>query len=121
MDQDYLKDLFASVGPISIRNMFGGQGIYCAHGIFALQAFDRLYVKGDAETKPFYEAEGMVQWVYENPNNGRLSSMPYWQVPDEALDSADEMARWAQLAVETAARAAHTPKKRRSRSNAQSS
>ena len=112
MDEDYLRDLFASVGSITIRRMFGGQGIYCRHGIFALQAFDLLYLKGDSQTKPAYEAEGMAQWVYENPNNGRRSAMPYWQVPDEALDSADAMAQWAQLAVETAARAAAKSKKK---------
>ena len=105
MDDDYIEDLFASVGSVTIKRMFGGRGIYCAHGIFALEAFDQLHVKGDAQTAPIYEAEGMRRWVYDNPKTGRQSAMPYWQVPDEALDSADAMAPWARLAVETAIRA----------------
>ena len=105
MDEDYLRDLFAEIGPISVKRMFGGQGIYCADGIFAIVAFDKLYVKGDDQSSPAYQAEDMARWVYENPNTGRKSSMPYWQVPDEALESGEAMAPWARLAVETAARA----------------
>ncbi|QBK30843.1 TfoX/Sxy family protein [Roseitalea porphyridii] len=105
MDEDYLRDLFASVGPITIRRMFGGQGIYCADGIFAVVAFDRLYVKGDARSSPAYEAAGMQRWGYENPKTGKVSMMPYWQVPDEALEDAEAMAPWADLAVQTARRA----------------
>lgn len=105
MDEDYLRDLFAPFGPITIKRMFGGQGVYCAHGIFALVAFDKLYVKGDDQSSPAYEAEGMQRWVYENPKTGRQSAMPYWQVPDEALESADAMEPWGRLAVETARRA----------------
>lgn len=105
MDEDYLRDLFAEIGPISVKRMFGGQGIYCADGIFALVAFDKLYVKGDDQSAPIYQAKKMARWVYESPKTGRQSSMPYWQVPDEALESGDAMAPWARLAVETAARA----------------
>lgn len=105
MDEDYLRDLFALVGPITIRRMFGGQGIYCADGIFAVVAFDRLYVKGDAQSSPVYEAAGMQRWGYENPKTGKVSMMPYWQVPDDALEDAEAMAPWADLAVQTARRA----------------
>lgn len=105
MDEEYLKDLFADVGPIAVRRMFGGQGIYCRHGIFALVAFDKLYVKGDAASSPIYESAGMARWGYENPTTGKVSMMPYWQVPDDALDDADAMRPWADLAVETARRA----------------
>ncbi|MCR9122722.1 MAG: TfoX/Sxy family protein [Phyllobacteriaceae bacterium] len=105
MDEDYLKDLFAPFGPITIKRMFGGQGVYCAHGIFALVAFDRLYLKGDDQSSPAYEAEGMERWVYEGHKNRRPTAMPYWQAPDEALESADAMEPWARLAVETAHRA----------------
>ena len=86
--------------------MFGGQGIYCAHGICAIVALGRLYVKGDAQSSPLYEAKGMVRWVYKSPKTGRSSERPYWQVPVEALENADAMAPWAKLAAETARRAA---------------
>jgi len=105
MDDDLLRDLFASVGPITIRRMFGGQGVYCAHGIFAVVVSERLFLKGDAQSSPAYEAAGMERWGYENPKTGKISMMPYWQVPDEALDNADAMAPWADLAVQTARRA----------------
>lgn len=106
MDDDFIHDLFASVGPIRIRRMFGGRGIYCEAGIFALEAFDRLFVKGDDQSAPIYEKAGMARWLYENPKTGKRSAMPYWQVPDDALDDADAMAPWAYLGVQTAIRAA---------------
>lgn len=105
MDEDHLRDLFAAVGPITVRRMFGGQGIYCDDGIFAVVVFDTLYIKGDARSAPAYEAAGMQRWGYENPKTGKVSLMPYWQVPDDALDDADAMAPWARLAAETAGRA----------------
>lgn len=105
MDEDYLRDLFASVGPITVRRMFGGQGIFSEDGIFAVVAFDRLYLKGDAQSSPAYETAGMQRWGYESPKTGRISMMPYWQAPDEALEDADAMAPWAMLAVQTARRA----------------
>lgn len=105
MDEDYLRDLFEPVGPITVKRMFGGQGIYGPNGIFAIVAFDKLYVKGDDQSSPAYEAEGMARWVYENPKTGRESAMPYWQVPDDALEDAEAMAPWAKLATETATRA----------------
>ena len=105
MDEDFLRDILASVGPISVKRMFGGQGIYGDHGIFAVVVDGQLYLKGDEATLPDYEQAGMVRWTYQNPKNGRQSSMPYWRVPEEALDSAEAMAPLARLAIETAVRA----------------
>ena len=105
MDEDYLKDLFEPIGPITIKRMFGGQGIYGPHGIFAIVAFDKLFVKGDEQSAPTYEAAGMERWGYESPKTGKISMMPYWQVPDDALEDAEAMTPWARLAAETAIRA----------------
>lgn len=115
MDDGFLQDLFSSVGPISIRKMFGGQGIYADGRIIAvvLSSGD-LYVKGDADSAPTYEARGMPKWTYTNTKSGSTSSMPYWRVSETALDDADEMADLARLATETALRApAKKPKKKR--------
>ncbi|WP_306117824.1 MULTISPECIES: TfoX/Sxy family protein [unclassified Roseitalea] len=105
MDDAFLIELFAPVCPVTVRRMFGGQGIYCPAGICAVVVDGALHVKGDDVSAPRYEAAGMTRWTYTTPRTGRHSSMPYWQVPDEALDSPEAMAPWARLAMETAERA----------------
>ncbi|PND68101.1 TfoX/Sxy family protein, partial [Escherichia coli] len=36
MDAEDLRDIFRSLGPIHIRRMFGGQGVYQGEVMFAL-------------------------------------------------------------------------------------
>ncbi len=104
MDDAFLRDLFASVGPISIKRMFGGQGIYVDGIIIAALQADRLMVKGDDLCSVQYEAVGMERWAYKKPKTDKASYMPYWQVPESALDDPDEMAVWAQMALDAAIR-----------------
>ena len=48
---------------------------------------------------------GCKQWTYTGSRHGKLVSMPYWTVPDGALDDADDMKPWAEKAYEAAKRA----------------
>ncbi|MEL6919439.1 MAG: TfoX/Sxy family protein [Pseudomonadota bacterium] len=59
MDEDYLQELFESVGPIQIRKMFGGQGIYVDGTIIAVIVKGALMIKGDAQLAEVYEASGL--------------------------------------------------------------
>ena len=106
MDNERIAELFAGLGPVSIRRMFGGKGIYCDGVIFAIFLFDELMLKADAETAPDFEAAGCRQWVYANRKTGKPVPMPYWSVPDEALDDPDEMTPWARKALEAVRRTA---------------
>ncbi|MBX3582541.1 MAG: TfoX/Sxy family protein [Rhizobiaceae bacterium] len=106
MDNERIAELFAGLGPVSIRRMFGGKGIYCDGVIFAIFLFDELMLKADAETAPAFEAAGCRQWVYANRKTGKPVPMPYWSVPDEALDDPDAMTPWARKALEAGRRAA---------------
>lgn len=104
MDEEFLRDLFSPVGAISIKRMFGGQGIYIDGMIIAAVQAGRLMVKGDAHCTAQYEAAGMERWAYENRKTGKATFMPYWQVPESALDDPEEMANWAQTALGAAIR-----------------
>jgi len=58
MDRDFLIDLFADFGPVTIRKMFSGYGI-SADGInLALALRAGLYFRADDQTIPQFEAEG---------------------------------------------------------------
>jgi DNA transformation protein and related proteins len=105
MEDDAIHDLFAGLGPVAIRRMFGGRGIYHGGVIIAVELRGELLLKADAQTAPQFEAEGCTRWTYAGSRHGKQVAMPYWTVPDSAVDDPDEMARWAKLAYEAGLRA----------------
>lgn len=105
MDNERIRELFAGLGAVGIRRMFGGKGIYLDGIIFAIEIGGELMLKADAETAPDFSAAGCRQWLYTHRKSGKVVAMPYWSVPDEALDDPDEMTPWARKAVEAGMRA----------------
>ena len=57
------------------------------------------------DSAPDFEAAGCRQWTYVGKRHGKHVAMPYWSVPDAALDDPDEMKIWAGKAFEAALRA----------------
>ena len=104
MDHDDIQDLFQSVGPVTIKRMFGGKGIYVDGMIIAIELRDELMLKGDKQAGALYEATGSQQWTYTHKKTNSLVSMPYWPIPPEAFDDPDEAAKWVRVAVEAAMR-----------------
>ncbi|MBN9045879.1 MAG: TfoX/Sxy family protein [Rhizobiales bacterium] len=113
MDDETLRDLLQGFGPVSIRRMFGGKGIYRDGVIFALVVRDELLFKADTQTIPLFIDAGSTQWTYAGQKSREPVAMPYWRVPGEAFDDPDVMAEWARLAYQAALRSEKTrPKKR---------
>ena len=104
MDHDDIQDLFRSVGPVTIKRMFGGKGIYVDGMIIAIYLRDELMLKGDREAGALYEAAGSGQWTYTHKKSNKPVSMPYWPIPSEAFDDPDEAAKWVRIAVDAARR-----------------
>jgi DNA transformation protein len=104
MDNDAISDLFAGLGPVDIRRMFGGKGIYHRGVIIAVELRGELMLKGDSELAPELEAVGCRQWTYVGSRHGKRVAMPYWTVPDSAMDDPDEMAVWARKSYEAGLR-----------------
>lgn len=105
MDQDAIDEIFASLGPVSIRRMFGGKGVYHRGAIVAVEIRGELRLKADTVTAPAFEAAGAQRWTYQG-RSGKPVKMPYWSIPPEAYDDPDEMARWVGLAYQAALRSA---------------
>lgn len=101
---DYLRELFAPLGTIRSKRMFGGAGIYCDEIFFALVVSDVLYLKVDAENRAEFEREGLEPFSYEAQGRERVT-MSYYRAPDEALDSPALMQPWARSALAAALRA----------------
>jgi DNA transformation protein len=102
---DDIRDLFAAFGPVVVRRMFGGAGIYADGMMFALIADDVIYLKVDEGNAPAFEREGCEPLSY-TARNGKRAVMSYRRIPDRLLDDPDELARWAVNAVAAAGRAA---------------
>jgi DNA transformation protein len=90
----------ASGSPPTARRMFGGWGLRLDGSFVALIAFDRLYLKVDDDTRPAFAQAGCEPFVYDG--KGKVMTMSYWTVPDQALESADFMRPWARLALQAA-------------------
>jgi DNA transformation protein and related proteins len=105
VDNDAIIDLFSGLGTVSIRRMFGGKGIYHNGVIVAIEVQGELMLKADSTSAPDFEAAGCRQWTYTGSKHGKLVSMPYWTVPDTAVDDPDEMTVWARKAYEAGLRA----------------
>ncbi|MGQ3213871.1 TfoX/Sxy family protein [Shinella sp.] len=104
MDRDAIEEMFQALGPVTIKRMFGGKGIYHQGRILALEVSDEILLKADEASAPDFEAAGCRQWFYES-KQGKPVKMPYWSIPDEAFDDPDEMAQWVRRAYQAALRA----------------
>ena len=104
---NYCCDLLASAGTCTAKRMFGGFGISTDGLTIAILADlgngEKLWLKGDADTRSRYEAAGCKLFTY--PAKGVPRSMNYFSSPEEAMDSPDAMRPWARLALNCALRA----------------
>jgi DNA transformation protein len=98
----FVGELLEPAGRITTRRMFGGHGVYCDAIFIAIIIDGRLYLKVDDETKPRFVAAGSAPFTYEG--KGKPIEMSYWNAPEEAFDSAEQMLPWAKLAMAAARR-----------------
>lgn len=101
MDADFIRDLFAEFGPVDVRRMFSGAGVFADGLMVALIVRDVLYLKSDETGAALFAAEGCEQFGYTR-KGGKRTALPYWRVPDRLLDDPMELAVWARAALAVA-------------------
>jgi DNA transformation protein and related proteins len=101
---DDIQELFSVFGPVSVRRMFGGAGIYADGTMFALVARGVIYLKTDAVNTPAFEREDLAPFTYET-KHGKHGVMSYRRMPDRLYDDPEELATWAREALAAARRA----------------
>ena len=112
---DFVKELFAGMGHVQIKRMFGGAGGYCDGLMFLLLADDTIHIKANDEAmKAALRAEGSGPFVWSpqnGPRKGEHIDLGYWRLPEAALDNPDEAVMWGRRALALAkAKAAAKPK-----------
>jgi DNA transformation protein and related proteins len=105
MDRDFLIDMFADFGPVTIRRMFSGFGISADGTNFALALRAGLYLRADEQTIPAFEAAGSTPFQYQTRTK-TVTVNSYWQLPARLFDNSEELADWAKAALAAAQRAA---------------
>ena len=106
MSPDDIRELFAAFGPVSVRRMFGGAGIFADATMFALVHDGVIYLKVDERTMPAFEREGLGPFTYMRRGE-RASLSSYRRMPDRLYDDPDELAVWARDALAAASRPPH--------------
>jgi DNA transformation protein len=113
---DHVVERLRLFGPVTTRRMFGGWGIYRDGTFFGLIAGDTLFFKTDDENRAEFERSSPGPFTFEK--KGERIVTHYYAVPEEALDDAAVMARWARLGYAAALRRAKAPRRPRKRSTA---
>jgi DNA transformation protein len=94
------RDLFSGMGEITTRKMMGGLCFYHRGTIFAiLHPEAGLMLKGAGPFHDTLAAAGCTRWTYRREASDTVVAMPYWTIPEEALDDPDLACDWARRAL----------------------
>jgi len=102
LDADFIRDLFAPFGPVTVRRMFGGAGLFADGLMFGLVFDGAIFLKVDETSIPDFERAGSKPFVYTRAKSkGRVgrASLSYWRLPERLYDDPDELAVWARRAL----------------------
>ena len=100
---EFVAELFGPLGPISVKRMFGGAGVYCRDVMFGLIADDTLYLKVDDESRALFDAEGLSPFSYRT-KSGKRAAMSFYECPSRLFDDPDEAHLWGRRAYDAALR-----------------
>jgi DNA transformation protein and related proteins len=106
MDQDAIAEMFSAYGPIQLKRMFSGFGLYSEGVCFCLVLRGgEFYFKVDETSAPRFEAEGCKPFSYSQRRSGKVVTVnSFWQMPERLYDDPDELADWTRQAVGVALR-----------------
>jgi DNA transformation protein len=107
MDAEFVRELFARFGPVSVNRMFGGAGIWSGGLMFALEFDGVIYLRVDDASLADFEREGSKPFVYpraKTPGKVGRPSRSFWRLPERLYDDPDELVVWAQRALGIAER-----------------
>jgi DNA transformation protein and related proteins len=98
-----IRELFGAFGPVEVRRLFGGAGIYADDVMFALVHDGVIYLKVDETSLPAFEREQLEPFSYSRRGE-RAALTSYRRMPDRCYDDPDELATWARTALAAAGR-----------------
>ncbi|MDA9129372.1 TfoX/Sxy family protein [Candidatus Gracilibacteria bacterium] len=95
----FLQDCLKGDTNYNVKPLFGGYGVYYKGQIFAIHAWDVLYMKvGDNNRQDYIDA-GSKEFEYVK-KDGKVFHMNYWELPDEVLEDKVKLVKWIGKSLE---------------------
>ncbi len=104
-DFAHIVEMFAAFGPVAVRRMFGGAGVFADGLMIGIVSRGAVYLKADETTRGEFEREGLGPFTYSTKDGAR-SLASYWRMPERLYDEPDELAQWAAQSLACARRGA---------------
>jgi DNA transformation protein and related proteins len=102
---EFLRELLAPLGRITMRRMFGKTGVFCDGVMFGMVTENVFYFRVDEENREmFREAAAAPPLNYQK--GGHTIDLSFWRAPERLFDEPDELVAWAQAALAAARRVA---------------
>jgi DNA transformation protein len=109
VDPDFIRELFAVFGPVRLRRMFSGIGIFADGRMFGCAVGGLIHLKTDDVIVADFAVEQSGPFLY--PTKGGMRTLrSYWRLPERLYDDPEELALWARRSLEAARRAAARPR-----------
>jgi DNA transformation protein len=114
--REYLRELFACIGPITFKRAFSGEAMMAGGAMVAYFIRDKLHMRTDAQTRPLYEAEGSEPFSFMKGKDLVVTS--YMTLPDRLFDDPEELEAWARRAYDAAQQSPTAVARRKKRARA---
>src|SRR3954454_10212053 len=102
---EFLHELLAPLGRVTMRRMFGKTGVFCDGLMLGMVTDNTLYFRVDDHNRAtFKEAQSFPPLNYEK--QGRTIDLSFWRAPERLFDELDELVTWAGAALAAARRVA---------------
>jgi DNA transformation protein and related proteins len=102
---EFLRELLAPLGRVTMRRMFGKTGVFCDGVMLGMVTDNTLYFRVDDHNRAaFKEAESFPPLNYEK--KGCTIDLSFWRAPERLFDEPDELVIWARAALAAARRVA---------------
>ena len=99
----FVLELFDGLPELSARAMMGGLALYSRGRIFCLVVpGEQVFLKAEGAFAEALAAEGSTRFDYAR-RDGRRARMPYWSLPEAALDDPELALAWARRALDALA------------------
>src|SRR5215831_15403279 len=102
---EFLRELLAPVGRVTMRRMFGKTGVFCEGLMLGMVTDNTLYFRVDDLNRAiFHEAEPVPPLTYNK--QGSTIDRPFWRARERLFDEPDERVMSARAALAAARRVA---------------
>jgi DNA transformation protein and related proteins len=102
-DPEWIAELFEIYGPVRLKRMFSGFGVYDGDFCIALAINPGLCLRVDDGNRSEMASIGAAPFTYAKQGK-EITVQKWWRLPDAVIDDPDAVARLARLSLDVARR-----------------